>query len=39
MSLRVIDRFHPDKRRQIQQAIDAGQLEPSGELELLAPNK
>lgn len=39
MSLRVIDRFHPDNRRQMQQAIDAGKVEQSGELELLAPEQ
>ena len=39
MALQVIDRFHPDIRRQMQQAIDAGKLEQSGELELLAPQQ
>jgi hypothetical protein len=35
MSLTVVDRFHPRRRRELQQAVDAGRLHKRDELELL----
>lgn len=37
MPLTLIDRFHPQRRRALQQAIDAGHLHKRDELELLTP--
>jgi hypothetical protein len=37
MSLTLIDRFHPHRRRELQQAIDADHLHKRDELELLTP--
>lgn len=37
MSLILIDRFHPRRRRELQQAIDADHLRKRDELELLTP--
>jgi hypothetical protein len=37
MSLTFIDRFHPRRRRELQQAIDADHLRKRDELELLTP--
>ncbi len=37
MSLIFVDRFHPDRRKELQQAIDAGHLHQRDELELLTP--
>ncbi len=37
MSLTLIDRFHPRRRQELQQAIDAGHLQKRDELELLTP--
>lgn len=37
MSLTLVDRFHPRRRKELQQAIDAGRLQKCDELELLTP--
>src|SRR6266851_7246765 len=39
MSLTLVDRFHPQLRREQQAAIDAGKLRKRDELELLAPQQ
>src|SRR5437588_10182976 len=39
MSLTLIDRFHPQLRREQQAAIDAGKLHKRDELELLEPEQ
>jgi hypothetical protein len=38
MSLTLIDRFHPRRRKSLQAAIDAGDLQKRDELELLTPD-
>ena len=35
----LVDRYHPQQRREVQAAIDAGQLQKSDELELLEPEQ
>jgi len=37
MSLRVVDRFHPRRRAELQRAVDSGSLQKRDELELLTP--
>jgi len=37
MPLTLVDRFHPRRRKELQQAIDAGRLHKRDELELLTP--
>src|SRR6266699_4792473 len=39
MSLTLVDRFHPQLRREQQEAIDAGRLRKRDELELLEPQQ